>query len=208
MQAEQFGVTMNNSINTELLVQLITKTLIELAVLRKQLHTLQSSHNAMTQYFGYDVKESFEEVAFTVTVPKADKMNEFSMDQFVKESTQKVEVSRIEKKEIGAHRKYMLILQKMAGIITAVFWRKLVKGGVDLADQMKSLFNKQHQTINDIDKHQDDFEDWLEEYERGFTTTEGYQGDPAKPWGDDYEARPRTKIVGKLDADVQPPTES
>lgn len=211
MLAEQFGINMNTSINTELMIQLLSKALVELAVTRKQLHNTQSAVKTLQDYFGFDCREAPEEIPLSITVPQSDNIGEFSMDQFLKESKQKVEVWKLEKSEIGAHKKKFLLLEKAASIIQAVFWRKL-PGGTDTKDALKKLLNKQHQTINDVDSHQKDLEAWLEQYENGFTSQEGYVGDVSKPWGDDYENRPKTKIIGKPKADVvdpdpRPPTQ-
>ena len=195
--AEMFGMLINNSMNSELTVQLIVKTLIECGVLRQQLHNTQSHVKAMSDYFGYRADEKNESVPFTFTVPDSDNINEFKMQDFLKTSNQDIEVVKLSSKEVGKHRVYMMLLEKTAGIIKAVFWRNLGKDAAAVAGKVRDLLKKQDATIKQIDKHDAELEQVLEDFERGYTDFTPFVGDSSKPYGDEYAARPKTRIIKK-----------
>lgn len=195
--AEMFGMMINNSMNSELMIQLCVKSLIETGVMRQQLHNTQSQVRTVTEYLGYKAEEKSEDVPFTFTVPQSDNINNFKMDDFLKSSQQKVEILKIDSKEVGKHRVYMLMLEKTAGIIKALFWRNLGKDAAAVAGKVKDLLKKQDATIKQVDKHDVELEAALEDFEKGYTDYTPYVGDSSKPYGDEYTARPKTRIIKK-----------
>ena len=107
------------------------------------------------------------------------------MDTFIQPSKQKVDIWKLQKNEIGSHRKRFLLLEKAANIIQAVFWRKL-PNGADTKDAMRKILDRQNQAINSVDDHEDELREWLEKYEAGFINETGYIGEPGKPWGESH----------------------
>lgn len=203
--AESFGAMMNVSIDTQILVQLATKALIELGVTRRQLHTTQSMLDALCQHVGFTSEEKTEDVPFTFTVPQSNDINNFKLEDFCKESTQKIDVIRYKGKTTIAETE--AIVRHMHGIVKAAFWRGVAKDAVDVAGAIKNIVKKQSDTMDKIAVGTtDDLEDWAEDFERGFS---GYSGgtttrDPSKPYGLPLDQRPRVQIIRKPTS--EPPT--
>ena len=198
LMAEQFGVSMNTSIDTSLLIQICTKSLMEVGIERKQLHTLQSQVEALIAHQGFSYKESVENVPFTFSIPNTTKINEFRIEEFVKESQQKVPIFKFNGKETYAEDS--AILRHLHGMFKGVFFRQIASGAASVAGEISKLLRKQDDAINKIsDESLDDLDTWLEEFETGFTTG-GYSGgttETSKPFGLDYENRPRVRRMTK-----------
>lgn len=198
LQAEQFGVAMNTAIDVNLLVQLVTKVLIEQGITRKQVHTSQSQIEALLQHQGFTIKETLEDVPFTFTVPQSETINNFRLEEFVKESNQKVEVIKFTGK--NTYQEDSAILRHLHGMFKGVFFRQVASGAASIAGEISKLLRKQNDAIDKIsDNSLDDFDAWAEDFENGFASG-GYSGtqlDPAKPFGIDYAARPRIRRLTK-----------
>lgn len=203
--AEAFGAMMNVSLDTQVLVQLATKALIELGVTRKQLHTTQSMVDAICQHIGFASQEDTEDVPFTFTVPNYDNRNELTLEQFCKESTQKVEILKYKGK--NTYMEDAAILRHMHGIIKGVFFRGIARDAVDVAGAIKNLVKKQSDTMDKIAVGStDDLDNWAEDFEMGFSAYTGgtTARDPSKPYGLPLDQRPRIQIIRKPSA--EPPT--
>lgn len=196
--AEAFGAMMNVNLDTQILVQLATKALIELGVTRKQLHTTQSMVDALCQYVGFASEERTEDVPFTFTVPIDEEKDNMTLEQFCKESTQKVEVLRFK----GRHTQMETdaIIRHMHGIVKGVFFRGVARDAADIAGAIKDIVKKQSETMDKVAVGStDDLDNWAEEFEMGFSTYTGgtTTRDPAKPYGLPLDQRPRIQIIRK-----------
>lgn len=200
--AELFGAVMNIAIDSNVTVQLVTKALMEAGLIRKQVHTSQSHLEALVRHQGFELKEKTEDVPFTFSVPQTTKLNEFKLEDFCKESTQKVEV--IEYKGKTTYVEDAAIIRHMHGIIKGVFFRGIAKDAASVAGEISRLLKKQGEAIDKIsDNSEDGLENFIEDFERGFSSYTGGTGtvDPEKPFGLPYEQRPRVKIIKKPTTD-------
>lgn len=202
LMAEVFGTLMNVAIDANVLVQLVTKALMETGLVRKQLHTTQSQVDALIKHQGFEIKEKIEAVPFTFTVPQTTNLDEFKLEDFCKESIQKIEI--IEYKGKNTYIEDAAIIRHMHGIIKGVFFRGIAKDAASVAGEISKLLKKQGEAIDKIsDNSVDDLENFIEDFERGFSSyTGGTQtNDPNKPYGLPYEQRPRVKIIKKPTTD-------
>ncbi len=183
---EHFGVSMNTSLDTAVLVQLSTKSLMEAGILRKQVHTLQSQIEALMAHQGFSYKEKTEKVPFTFSVPESEKITDFTLEKFVKESEQEVPVIKFTGDT--TYQEDSMVLRKLWGVIKAVFWRNIAKDAASVAGEISKLIKNQNNTIDKItDNSVDNLQRYLEDFENGFTN--GYTGGTTtqgKPFGLDY----------------------
>lgn len=193
--AELFALCFDSNINSQVMLQVTTKALIELGVTRKQLHTTQSYVKALMEHQGFKTKEVAEDVPFTFSVPDSAKINEATLEDFLKESQQKVDIAVFDGKDTYAEDS--AIMRNMSSIIKAVFWRKCGKDGATVASAIINNIKKQRDAAEKIEeKAEEELEKFIEDVEVGFTNYVG--GDQsAQPYGKPYEQRPRIRKLSK-----------
>jgi septation ring formation regulator EzrA len=159
---------------------------MEAGILRKQVHTLQSQIEALMAHQGFSYKEKTEKVPFTFSVPESEKITDFTLEKFVKESEQEVPVIKFTGDT--TYQEDSMVLRKLWGVIKAVFWRNIAKDAASVAGEISKLIKNQNNTIDKItDNSVDNLQRYLEDFENGFTN--GYTGGTTtqgKPFGLDY----------------------
>lgn len=181
--AELIQIALQLSINSELHSNLTTRILMEAGQDKQQnlitYHLLQS----LTDYIGYSYKDKIVELPLLFDPTAA------SFDQMLTEVKIKVGVPEFDEKlNLQAD---LMRFRKAASILDSVYFRKIDTRGDIKSQLMERLFGLRD-LLKDInpEDNSDSFKKFLEEVEKGFTSTPGV-GDPTRPYGDDYENRPR-----------------
>lgn len=186
---EMIGLLLECSVNTNTLVNMCTRTLAESGQAKQLGIITEAQLKAIIDYLGFNHEEKAESLSFAFTPGKE------NLDETLKES--KIEIPLIKFKDKIGLRDSILDLSHAAAIIRAVYWRKLDPKG-DLKQQIANQLRTQDENTKKIHNEEgesNNFDRYCEDVEIGFTNKAGIS-DPLKPWGKDYENRPRIKKLG------------
>jgi hypothetical protein len=183
--AEMVMLLLQISINSELLTNLSTRILMEAGQDKQQNFITYKLLQSLTDYFGYDYKEVPKEMPLLFD-PKA---TEF--DKMLTEV--KIKVAAPEYNEKFNFQADLMRLKKAAAIVESNQFVK-INPNANIKEQLMKRIFKLRDLLNDINENADteDLKEFLDHVEKGFTDTPGV-GDPTKPYGKDYEDRPRFK---------------
>ena len=149
---------------------------------------------AIADHLGFDYKEVKHKIPMLFDITQT------QLDKLLQES--EIEVSAVDYTDKEDLKIVLLELRQAAAIIKAVHWRKFDMNS-DIAQGVKDLIMGLVATsdeVNDSKKDEEDgkdkFDDFLEDAERGFTTSSGIT-DADHPYGRNYNERPRIKEIGQ-----------
>lgn len=190
--AELFGLVLQTSINSETLVNMLTRNLIETGQDKQQNFKSFMMLQALVEYMGFEHKEHKIKMPMLFT-PGKEKLEELltetEIDVAVTEYNDKIDL-----------RGNLNDLLQAAAIIRAVHWRKLDPNN-DMKDQIVNLI-KGFASVSDIvgNKKKDadgksDFDRFMEDAETGFTNQPGIT-DTEHPYGRNYSERPKIREIG------------
>ena len=191
--AEMFGLLLQSSSNLELLVNMQTRTLIEVGQDKQQNFISYKLLQALVDYINFDYKEVGTEL------PMMFKPGEDEVDKMLVETMTKVTVAEFDDK-IDFQR-HLLVLLEMAKMWKAQNFKKLDLGtGMkqQIIDRIKALGQQSEELSvekKDADG-KDQFDRFCEDVETQFAATPGIL-DAAHPYGGDFEDRPRIKKLGQ-----------
>ena len=191
--AEMFGLLLQSSSNLELLVNMQTRTLIEVGQDKQQNFISYKLLQALVDYINFDYKEVGTEL------PMMFKPGEDEVDKMLVECMTKVTVAEFDDK-IDFQR-HLLVLLEMAKMWKAQNFKKLDLGtGMkqQILDRIKALGQQSEELSvekKDADG-KDQFDRFCEDVETQFAATPGIL-DAAHPYGGDFEDRPRIKKLGQ-----------
>lgn len=195
--AEMTGMLFQISVNSETLINMSARTLTEAGLTRQQAFKNYTYSQAIASHLAFEFREKSHKVPFLFNPGKE------SLDEFLQEK--EVDVSGIEYVDKIDLKANLADLLQSAAIIRAVFWRRLNPSG-DMAKQMFDLIKDQKTNSDAIQTPKDstgksDFDRFLEDVEIGFTNETGIS-DSNKPYGREYDQRPRLKKIGTDQAAV------
>ena len=187
---EIYSILLNNSANSEKILNLSVKNLIEAGEIR-----VNSAKNffaivAILDCLGANVKETGE------SIPLSFKVNVDNIDDMLKsESTVKLSAIFYPDSE-PTIRENMHDLLHAAAIIRAVHWRKIdLKDAASAAGQIAEIIKQYKQTKDKVENDSDEWDQFISDTELGYTNQVGIS-DSARPYGRKYEQRPRIKKLG------------
>lgn len=190
--AEAFGLLVKISNETEVLVTLCVKQLVEAGQDKQQNFKSYMLLKAATDYLAFNYEEKTHEMPMQFTPGKEE------LSDILQPS--KVKVIATEYKDKDNFQKILFKLLEMASIIKSVHWRK-IESGEDTISQVRALMEslkemKKRMAEGKVDgEGRDDFGRFTEEAERGFIDTPGIT-DSTRPYGEDLEIRPRIRTIG------------
>ena len=190
--AEIMGLLLQATINSETLVNLATKNLVQGGQDQQQNFKSYMLLEAVAEYLGFEQNEVKVKMPLLFT-PGAE-----SIEDLVKESN--IDVAVADYSDKTNLRASLTDLLQAAAIIRAVHWRKL-DGKGDIKGQIKDLIKGMAKNVDSIDKNKkdngtkDDFDRFLEDVEIGFTNATGAT-DTEKPYGKNFSERPRIREIG------------
>lgn len=207
--AELTAIGANASINTEVLINMGTRLLYELAAARQTTADTNAKAQALIEFFGFRTKDQKDKMEMTFTAGKD------RLDETLKESMQEVVLTKFDDKK-NSYKQDMASLLSAAGVIKAVFTKKTP--GADqagtaaaIASLIRDTAKAQKKAKSGISKHlEEDFAAWCESYERGWSdeiTQDPNDASANEPWGEPYSERPKVvKIIKSRPAETEPKT--
>ncbi|MBD2001919.1 MULTISPECIES: hypothetical protein [Cyanophyceae] len=179
---------LQTSINSETLLNMATRNLLETGQIKQMGVKIHGQTEAITSFLGFNTKDDTRQMPLLFTIGKT------SMDELLQESYVNVTVpefdEKLDLKDILAD------LTQSAAITRAVHWRKINMGdAVNMKDQIMSLWRGQKNTADKINETADDLDSFINSAEIGFTDTPGIT-DNINPYGRPYDQRPRIREIG------------
>lgn len=195
--AELIGIGMNASINTDSLVNIGVRNLYETNLAKNAAIVAQDIARNNAEFLDYEVKEIDRKV------PAAFTLGEIELDKILKESEHNIRTyDNVDKAQL---KDYMTEFLQAVAIIRAAHWRKL-DPNQPYTSQLKDILQRivnvagpgigrdADGTVNPA-PDADDFDQFADEVERGFTTRSGIE-DAQNPYGRNYSQRPKIKQIG------------
>jgi hypothetical protein len=190
--AEILGLAINSKAVTEANLDASMRTLMETGSGRKLGISTHALLEAIQDYMGFSSRQKIIDVPFTFNPIDAVRTDKIA--DALKESTQKVKIE--ENADLDTLEKRLAAIMEGAAIIKAVHtrklspenvesWKEMVKGSRDQVDDQKPEDEK------------DDFDEFLENVEQGWTTQTG--NDPTQPYDRGAEQRPRIRRLNVED---------
>jgi len=186
--AEMFTLSYQSYLNSELMLNLSTRHLIETGQDKRQNFITYKLLLSLTDYIGYKYKEVKADMPLMFTPEKV------SFDELLKETKVKVAVPEFDEKL--NFQTNLMRYNKAASILDSVFFRRVDPNGDIKAQLMKTLFDLL-KSANDFNEATDDnFDQFIDDAEIGFTNTPGIT-DTVNPYGRSYSQRPRIRDLSK-----------
>jgi len=191
--AEMFMLLFQSQVNTEVLINMMTRSMIEGGQDKQQNFISYQLLLSLVDWAGFKTKDVRKDMNLLFTPGKN------SLDEFLDASKQSVVVQEFDEKfglEVD-----MMRFRKAAAILNSVFFRKINPEGDVKGQVMKYLLNSLDtaKKLDNVkgDKNSDSsFEKFLEDAEVGFTQTPGIS-DSTHPYGRDYTERPRIRDLSQ-----------
>ena len=190
--AEMVMLQMQTAINTETLVNMLTRTLVETGQDKQQNFKSYMLIQAIAEYMGFEYKQTSQKLPFTFHPGKE------SLEEMLKEC--ELDISVAEYSDKVDLRGNLNDLLQAAAIIKAKYWKKVDhKGDIkqQIIDGVKAYAEiKKVLGGNKPDEDgKDAFDKFLDEAEKGFTGETGIS-DATNPYGRSYDQRPKIKKLG------------
>lgn len=193
--AEMTTLLLQLSINSEMHTTITTRTMLEAGQDKRQNFISYKMLHAIVEYLGFSYDEKKVKLPLLFTPEKED------FADILKES--EIEVPVIDFNEKYTLQADLARFKEAAGIIKAIHFQKL-NPNADIKQQLMQKLLGLSGLLDDTkaasEDDSDNFDEFLNAVELGFTNTPGV-GDPTKPYGRDYEDRPRVRRFKKVDAD-------
>lgn len=184
--AEMMMLLLNITMNSEALINMQTRTAIEVSQDKQQNFKNYLMTQAIADYLGFKHKEEKHKLPMMFHLGKE------NLDEFLKES--ETEVVGIEYDDKQNYQETLHRLLEAAAIIKAVHFRKVDLKG-DVKQQIMEIIKGYSRTNKKINSSKDDFDTFIEDAEKGFTNTNGIT-DTEHPYGRNYDERPRIREIG------------
>lgn len=194
MLAEMMGLVINGSINSEALINITSRALIQAGSATVAATQAKDAAYANSEYLGYQRKESKRKLNLVYTPDTTPDNQALELDEILKES--EVEIHSIENTDKDDLQDVLQTLTMAARIIQAVNYRKVDTSG-DIKEGIKQLYrdlldqSEKQRTTDD-----DDWDKFTESLERGFIDIPGMK-DQINPYGRPIQQRPRIRDIGK-----------
>lgn len=179
--AEMMGLLLHISYNSELLVNMNTRNLLETGQTKLQGFKTYMVAEAIMEYLGFSHKDADHKIAFTFT-PDKHNFRELLVET-------EVDITAIEFDEKYNLKHTLIELLNTAAIVRAVNFRH-VAGGTEMAQSIVDFIKNSSKINQNIDKGKID-SDGSDDFDRFIKDAEGAFLGTADPWGDDYDHRPK-----------------
>lgn len=183
--AEMFLLLLQTSINTETLLNMNTRTMIEVGQDKQQNFKAYMLMDAIADYLGFKYEEKKHKLPMLFDINKDD------YAELLKESETEVVAAEFTDKHNFQETLHRLL--EGAAITKSAHFRKLDVNG-DMVKQIIDLI-KNYSKINKQSNKDDDLDTFARDAEVGFTNQSGISN-TTQPYGRDYSQRPRIREIG------------
>lgn len=184
--AEMMGLLLQSTINTESLVSLTTRTLIESGQDKQQNYLNYMLLQAVVDYLGFNYKEN------KVKLPMAFTPGKEKLEELLKETTLDIAVPEFDEK--FNFQTDLIRLKEAAAIIKSVYFEK-VNPFKDTKQEIMDKLKAARDLAKKINKDSEqEFEKFTSDAEIGFTNTTGIT-DSTSPYGYPYANRPKIRDI-------------
>lgn len=191
--AEIFLLAFQAYSNTEILLNLLTRNLIETGTDKQQNFITYKLLQSLTDWVGFKQKDISLEMPLTFSPEKT------RYDEIMQESKVKVNCVEFDEK-FGLEADFMRFREAVA-ILQAQYKRKLDPNG-DIQAQILKYILDTFRGVNKVNGEDENLEEFFNQVENGFTDIPSV-GDPTQPYGRPYEQRPKIRDLSQLDVDEQ-----
>jgi hypothetical protein len=194
--AEMFGLLIEISTNSEVLVNATIRTLFEAGQDKQQNFVSYKLLQSLVDYMGYGIDEKKVKLPMNFTPGKT------QLDQILQEVDIDVSVPELnEKMNLQAD---LVRFREAASIIKSVYFKKVNPYG-NVKEQVMQQIKDARDLAKKINKDtEEEFEKFIEETEKGFIQTPGIY-DNIKPYGRDYSKRPKIRDLSNPDSGSDDP---
>ena len=193
--AEMLGANLNASVNSDLIVNLLSRSLIESGQVKKLAIANSYYLQAIADYLGFEQKHIKKEVPFSFT-PKAK-----SLAELVKEKKIPVDLVKFSGKD--NLQVVLLNLLQGAAVSRSGSWRTLrnIADAASVAVQIKDIIKSHQGNAKSIgeDGSIDDFKDFARDVESGFINDEGIN----KSVYGEKDDSPKIRVIPPKDKEEQ-----
>ena len=191
--AEMFTLCFQTNINSETLLNVCLRTLIETGTDKQQNFVSYKLLQSLTDWVGYKQKDTVQPMPLSFT------LNKTRYDEILKESEVDVSVPEFDEK-FGLEADLMRF-REAASILQANHKIKVNPNGDIKAQILKYLLDS-FSSVNKVNGEdtEQDFEDFLEEVETGFINTRGVTNNK-DPYGKPFNERPRIRDLTNFSTD-------
>lgn len=184
--AEMMLLLLQVNINSETLVNMNTRTMIEVGQDKQQNFKSYMMTSAIADYLGFKYEEKSHKLPMLFDIGKED------YDQLLKETEVNVVAPEFDGKQNLQEALHRLL--EGAAITKAANFRKL-NNNDNMKQQIVDLLKGYSKTKKTVNNTEDDFDQFIENAEVGFTNESGIT-DTTRPYGRDYSERPRIREIG------------
>lgn len=190
--------SINNTVNTEALISITTRALLEAGMTKQQSFINYWMLDTLIDYFGFQTREVSKSLALTF------KPGEEDLEKLLVEGEVPVKVTELS--DTTTFKVNMQDLLQAAAITRAANWRGFENNGdikQNFIDLIKGYASVRQNLSNEKkdENGKDDLDHFLDDAERGFIDTAGIT-DSTNPYGRNLSERPRIRRIGN-----QTPTE-
>lgn len=191
---EMFSLAFQTNLNSEVLLNFAVRNAAENMTDKQQNFITYKLLQSLTDWVGYKQKDTKEKMPMLFTLGKT------RYDEILKESEVEVPCTEFDDK-FGLEADLMRFREAVS-ILQAVHKKKIDPNGDIKGQILKYLLDTFASTKKVNGDDEDDMNAFIQQVEEGFWQVAGVT-DPLKPYGRDYEQRPRIRDLTKL----QPPSE-
>lgn len=187
--AELTAMHITSTSNTEILVNMLTRTMSEVGSNKILSVTSESKIQALIDFFGFTAEEKLKNIPYTFTPDKE------KIDEILQESTQKIATFYLKDKK-NTYKNDIAKLIEAAAIIKAVHFRKLGSNDPATAvSNMMDIIKKMSGTNDKVDaalakKDVEQLDKAIADFESGYIQYTGIDN-VTQPYGEPFNNRPR-----------------
>ncbi|MBE9193249.1 hypothetical protein IQ230_23465 [Gloeocapsopsis crepidinum LEGE 06123] len=187
--AEMFVLSFQSYANSETLLNLVTRNLVETGTDKQQNFITYKLLQSLTDWVGFKQKDIKLEMPLTFSP------NKTRFDELIQESI--VQVPCVEFDDKFGLEADLMRFREAAGILQAVYKRKLDPKG-NIKDQIFDYLLKTYAAMNKINDDGENFQEFINRVENGFTDIPTV-GDATQPYGRPYTQRPKVRDLSDID---------
>ncbi len=187
--AEMFTLNFQSYINTETILNIVVRNLIETGTDKQQNFVTYKLLQSLTDWAGFKQKDIKLEMPLSFNPGKT------KFDELLKET--KVKVNCVEFDDKFGLEADLMRFREAAAILQAVYKRRLNPNG-DIKGQILKYLLDTYNAVKKVNDSDESFSDFINRVENGFTDIPTV-GDPTQPYGRPYAQRPKIRDLTDID---------